>query len=552
MFEMAAINDQDLLDEIRFDIKVKDLRKAELVLAALGYVKRETQKKALLEVSRADEAFAIPLLTGFFVNSPDIAESFPLLKETMYAKMFGRPEVLQGLLLNEPNPAVRAFQVEVAGEIKLAAAVPALMDILANETDPAIVRSAIASLGLIGDGDAVPLIGGFVKHADKDLTVAAVRALGEMATPEAIHTLAGQLGNDPELDHLIIDILSKVQTPEAIVKLNETLTSEHAHIRTAGKQKLGAIGTMSVRVLIKNLNRGDPDLVIHSLNVLGDIGDAAAVSAIRKLLHNEPDNANIRFAAYETLGRLPVGKGAFALAAGLEDPVDNVRAAAAKAIDRNYNALLAGGIRNMLRSGNGTADRIMDVLINSQCDRIFLDLVEEDFFKTDAIEFLNKKAHPDVRAYYARILSAKGLQELARLIAVDKEPKGRTTLRVYAVDDSKMILNIYRTVLHNLGCESIPFELPVIAVERVKEDRPDVILTDLNMPGLTGLDLTARIRQWFPKEKLPIIMVTTQDESRDLKNALAAGVNGVIQKPFTESQISTALKKFAGLQVKEN
>jgi len=68
-------------------------------------------------------------------------------------------------------------------------------------------------------------------------------------------------------------------------------------------------------------------LVIHSLNVLGDIGDEAAIPAIRSLLHNQPEDANVRFAAYEALGNLPVGKGAFVLAAGLEDPDSSVRAA---------------------------------------------------------------------------------------------------------------------------------------------------------------------------------------------------------------------------------
>ncbi|MGB5993548.1 MAG: hypothetical protein WBG61_14585, partial [Desulfobacterales bacterium] len=61
---MAKINEQDLLDEIRFDIKEKDLIKAKLVLSALGHVGRKTQKQALFEVSRADDDFAIPLLAG--------------------------------------------------------------------------------------------------------------------------------------------------------------------------------------------------------------------------------------------------------------------------------------------------------------------------------------------------------------------------------------------------------------------------------------------------------------------------------------------------------
>ena len=51
---MANINEQDLLDEIRFDIKAKDLIKEKLVLSSLEHVSRETQKQALFEVSQAN------------------------------------------------------------------------------------------------------------------------------------------------------------------------------------------------------------------------------------------------------------------------------------------------------------------------------------------------------------------------------------------------------------------------------------------------------------------------------------------------------------------
>ncbi len=543
---MADIKDQDLLDEIRFDIKVKDRKKAELVLSALRFVKRDTQKKALFELSRADAEFSIVLFAGLFVNAPDIANAFPQLKETMYGKIISRPDVLRELLRKEANLEIRTFLVQTVGEIQLKDAVPSLLDLLNNDSDSSIVWATIVSLGMLGEPNAVSSIAPFLGHADPTLSYAAIDALGQIDTPEAVQKIANCLGNDPELDQKIIDILSRSRTSEAIEALNDTISSEHAHIRTTGKEKLGAIGVTSVRVLLKNLDKPDPDLVIHSLNVLGDIGDEAAVTAIRNLLNDQPEDANIRFAAYEALGRLPLKKGAYALAAGLEDPVDNVRTAAAKAIDRNYNALLAGGLRNMTKTGDKSAATVILTIINAECERIFMDLLEEDYFKTASLAFLRKNAHPALRAYYAAILSANGRQELAKQVAPKKGVTARTGLRVYAVDDSKMILNIYRTVLHSLGCEAITFQLPMEAVAQVKENRPDVILTDLNMPEITGIDLAAKVREFFSKEELPIIMVTTQQESHDLEKASKAGVNGIIQKPFTESHIGAALKKYAG------
>ena len=110
---MGNIHEQDLLDEIRFDIKENDLLKARLVLSSLEHVSRKVQKQALFEVSRANDNFAIPLLAGVIANSPEISESFPQLKETMFAKVLDSPEVLLDLLSNAEDSVNKAFLAEI-------------------------------------------------------------------------------------------------------------------------------------------------------------------------------------------------------------------------------------------------------------------------------------------------------------------------------------------------------------------------------------------------------------------------------------------------------
>lgn len=545
---MAKINEQDLLDEIRFDIKEKDLIKAKLVLSALGHVSRKAQKQALFEVSRAEDDFAIPLLAGVIAENPEVTESFPQLKETLFSKILDGPKILLDLIPKIKEPTVKAFLIETTGEIRFEMAVPVLLDILTNEANVKTLESAIIALGMIADPSAVTAVSEFLYSSNREIVNAAIRTLGSLATSEAIQKLGDRLGRDADLDLMIIDIIAKTQIPEALELLNQTLGSKHAHLRAAAKQKLGGVGVMSVRILIKNLLIDNPDLVIHSLNVLGDIGDNAAIPVIRKLIHQQPEDPNVRFAAYETLGRLPLDKGVYTLATGLNDPVDHVRNAAAKAIDRHYNAALAGGIRNLIRSESPEALKIMSTIIDSQCDTIFLDLFDEDYFQTPAINYLADKAHPDVRSYFSRILEKAGHNDISKQISPEKTAKEKAALKVFAVDDSKLILNIYRTVLHNLGCESYLFEFPAKALERVQTEKPDVILTDLNMPVITGIDFTKEVRQWYSDGELPIIMVTTQNEIRDNKSAYASGVNDIIQKPFTETQIGKILAKFAGRQ----
>ena len=543
---MAKINEQDLLDEIRFDIKKKDLIKARLVLSALGHVGRKTQKQALFEVSRTADDFAIPLLAGVIAKNSDVTESFPQLKETLFSKIIDSPEILLDLLSKTKESSIKALLAEAAGEIRLGEAVPVLLNILTNETDVKIIESAIIALGMIGDLSAVAAVSEHLNSNSREVVVAAIQTIGEIATPSAIRKLSDKLGEDSKIDRMIIDMVAKTQVPEALEMLNQTLGSQHTHLHAAVKQKLGGVGVMSIRILIKNLFLDNRDLVIHSLNVLGDIGDSAAIPAIRKLIHQQPEDPNVRFAAYETLGRLPLDKGVYTLTAGLDDPDDNVRNAAAKAIDRHYNAALAGGIRNLVRPGNIEALKIITAIIDSQCNTIFLDLLEEDYFKVPAIDYMLDKAHPDVRSYFARILDNAGHDDLAKEIMPKKAAKEKAKLKVFAVDNSKMILNIYRTVLYNLACESRLFEFPAKALDRVQKEKPDVILTDLFMPGISGIDFTKAVRKWYNKNELPIIMVTTQKEAQENKAAYDAGVNDIIHKPFTEVQIRKALAKFAG------
>jgi CheY-like chemotaxis protein len=541
---MANINEQDLLDEIRFDIKEKDLIKAKLVLSSLEHVSRKTQKQALFEVSRAGDDFAIPLLTSIIAKNTDLTESFPQLKETLFSKILDSPEILMDLLSNTKEPPIKALLVEIAGEIRLEKAVSILLDILNSEEDVNIIESTIIALGTIADPTAVFAVSEYLYSNSWEIITAAIHALGSLATPEAIQKLGDRLGGDSDLDFMIIDMIAKIQIPEALEMLNQTLGSQHAHLRAAVKKKLGGVGVMSVRILIKNLFMDNPDLVIHSLNVLGDIGDSAAIPAIRKLIHHQHEDPNVRFAAYETLGRLPLDKGVYTLAAGLSDSVDNVRNAATKAIDRHYNAALAGGIRNLTRSEDSEALKIMSTIINSQCDTIFLDLLNEDYFLIPAMDYLANKAHPEVRSFFSRILEKAGHNDLAEQAAPNKTTEEKAVLKVFAVDDSKMILNIYRTVLYNLGYESHLFEFPAKAQERVKKEKPNLILTDLNMPDITGIEFTKGVRQWYSMVELPIIMVTTQNQTKDYETAYASGVNDILQKPFTESQIGKALAKF--------
>ncbi|MGC9193846.1 MAG: response regulator [Syntrophobacteraceae bacterium] len=530
-----------LREELRNDLETKDWRKAVIVLSHFEQLDGGRQKLVLLDLSRGDADFVLPLLITFAGAHPQIYEQQPMLRGMLLSKAIDYPDLLIKSMsaLETKN---KIFCIEILGEIRSEQAVPHLLEMLTSAGEPELFKAVIDTLGLIGISDAVSLISDFLYVDNRELVVAAVRALGKIAAPSAMFRLAERVGGDHDLDKLILEVFSEVQDNTALKKLSETIASHHAHMRSLAKKLLVRIGAKSVPFIIENLRCDDVDLQINSLNVLGDIGDMSASAPIRKLLQSGAKNANVRFAAYEALSFMPEVQGAYVLAAGLLDPVEHVRIAAARAVDRNYNEVLGLGMRNMVQMKNEDSQRIISTILLAQADKIFLDLIDETVFQQTAVELLSK-VHKDLRDHYVALLAARGFKELAGKIMPEQAGQTRRP-RACAVDDSRMILGIYKHSLHQLGIEPVVFEFPASALEWLKKEKPDIVFTDLNMPEMTGIDLTREIRKIYSVQELPVIMVTTQSDVQDHEAARAAGVSTIIFKPFDTAALKQCVAAF--------
>ncbi len=542
---MSKVNSKEALKELLFNIQQKDLIKARLVVEHLAGIDPATQKRMLFELSKCDDDFAIPLLAYLICCHPEITEQYPTLNELLLTKILDHPEVLIARL-EIPVPE-SAIYLELAGQIREERTVPAIMKLLTSTNEVSILEKGLQTLGDIGDSSAVNAVTEFLYADIRSLVVAAVRALGRIGTSTALQRLTERMGGDRELDAMIFEIFAQVQNDVALHKLNEMLQSHYAHLRNLAKKHLVSIGAKAVPLLIENMQMDDPDLVIHTLNVLGEIGDASAVHPVRKLLDNQPHDANIRFAAYEALGLLPLSHGAYSLAAGLHDPVANVRAAAARAVNGAFSDILAAGVKNMVRAGGDEAEAIIRTAIDVQADRIVLSLVNEPVFRQLGIPYLAVRVHRKIRDFFLELFRQEGYNEQAEMIEAEAAQVSSATIEsrplACAVDDSRMILKIYQNILHELGYEPVIFEFPAAALEWLEKEKPAILFTDLNMPEITGIELVEKVRHHYPREELPIIMVTTQNEMQDNEAALAAGVNDILAKPFTAETLKAAIEK---------
>lgn len=107
-------------------------------------------------------------------------------------------------------------------------------------------------------------------------------------------------------------------------------------------------------------------------------------------------------------------------------------------------------------------------------------------------------------------------------------------MKFLVVDDSPTMRRIVINALKSFGIEDVvEAEDGQDALSKLQAHNIDFIITDWNMPNMTGLDLTKTIRANDMWKNLPILMVTTRGLKQDIIEALQAKVNNYIVKPFT-------------------
>lgn len=540
------IDSKDYIDELLFNIRKRDSIKAKVLLRHIDDVEPGARRRLVFELSRSDDDYSLPLLASLVMENQSVSESMPVVRQVLLSKFIANPGALAAYL-KTGFPHARIFFAGVAAETRCVDAAPAMMEALdAGNAEPEVEEAFINALGELCVAEAANMIAERLSDPSSKVAKAAAKALGRIASPTAMQRLSECVGRDPELDAIALEVFADVQDETSLRKLNEAMLSHSAAIRNSAKDKLVKVGQKCVPMLIENLVRDDdPDLLIHTLNVLSMIPDKSAVAPIRKLLNSEPKDANVRFAAYETLGMLPLEKGSYMLASGLSDPVDNVCIAAARAIDRNYGDVLSVGIRNLIHESGEGFRRILAAVIDAEADNVFLDLMDEESFRKFAIVYLRNKAHKDILAHFRALFEAKGHTGLLEALGA-RRPQAKADAKpsrnCVVVDDSKMILSVYRTTLHSMDWTVELFEYPAAALERLKSGPlPDLVITDLNMPVMTGIELAAAIRAACLAAPLPILMVTTQHEPQDSDAAVKAGVDLVTHKPFTAESLGKAI-----------
>ncbi len=111
--------------------------------------------------------------------------------------------------------------------------------------------------------------------------------------------------------------------------------------------------------------------------------------------------------------------------------------------------------------------------------------------------------------------------------------------RILVVDDDPQIRRVLKVTLSGQGLEVDDAKNGDVALEKIRDARFDLVLLDINMPGMNGLDVCRQIRS---SSEIAIIMLTVRDDEADIVEALDAGADDYVTKPFKPSELSARIR----------
>ncbi len=117
-------------------------------------------------------------------------------------------------------------------------------------------------------------------------------------------------------------------------------------------------------------------------------------------------------------------------------------------------------------------------------------------------------------------------------------------IKILVVDDMATMRRIIKGLLEQLGFKNIDeAEDGKVALQKLKSGNYDFVITDWNMPNMTGLELVQEIRKDPDLKHLPVLMVTAEAKKENVLLAIKAGVNNYIVKPFTAEVLKEKIEK---------
>lgn len=446
--------------------------------------------------------------------------------------------------------------LQVAGKNRFASAVSPIIELVKKETDTALLTTAFIAMSELKSrrflnifrenmqhpdeiiaGISIEMIGKF-KDTNSELGLEKIIEAGEsenryetcaVATAEAIETLAS-LADDESIGFLVSKIHHRNPTArrmiqEYLVRMGEEVLPFFEDIWTDD----------------------DPDKKILTANTIARIGKKKGGDILLAALDKDQARTpNVRTAIYEAFGVIHSMKGLVCLADALDEEDLQVLITVVSSLDPQLNPGVTDKIKEKIERNDAHGDKLVRAVVSARAVKIFEQLYPFDHIREKLVDAaLQSKDAEIIGAFIEKLERIPGTQSAADLDTLKSTTIEKAKLRVLVVEDSKPMRLFYRSILSRMGIEPTTAEHGIDALDKIETAEPfDLVITDLNMPVMDGIEFTRTIRSDPVYVDIPIIMGTTESDSSQKKLAEKSGINDFITKPIQPETLKEKINQY--------
>lgn len=453
--------------------------------------------------------------------------------------------------LGSPSPAIRRLCLRTIGKHGFSSAVPTLVVLAESMEDPEDLLDILTALSRLEHPDSLPVFKRHFHHPYPLVSALCVQMVGVLKDESSFDDLCA-LVNEAETEALLdvcplhvlmaVRALSALGSKQAAAYMASKIHHHNPTARRILHEGIIGLGQLAVDPVAKMFETGDVDEKILSANILGWIGDKAGADVMIRVRDSTGDlHPNVLYAVYEALGRIGALKGLIFLMDGLTEQDPLLLMSVIAALDANLNSGVIRKIKEALQKHDAQSDRLRQAIAAMRALRLFQVLYQEDALAEPLLDAIKNSRDPEIlNAFADRLEEIGGEQAKTHANALRQAANSHTAEKhVLAVDDSKAMLHFYRAALPDLGFAAKTVENGQEAWDMLSSgDTVDLVIVDMNMPVMDGIELTRLIRADLSLRDIPIIMATTESQSTQSELAKHAGVNAFIIKPFTKDALN--------------
>jgi len=506
----------------------------------------------LNEISGSKDPDALPGLVEL-LKSPvgDTSIDYMVVNALNAVLSNNENKVVEGL--TDAHEGYSILCIRVAGEHGFLSAADRLSLIADTEADPDRLMEILTSLARIATPTALPVFRKYLGHEDPFIKSSCIEALGTLQDAQSVSAFKQMILDNEAPDAFevcdittwkAVEALASFASDDTIDFLVTKLHHKNPTVRRIITDALVSIGTPCTPKLFKLFETGDTDDKILSANVLGFIRDrSGADGLVAAFDKGQANDSNVRYAVYEALGRIGTMKGIICLVDGLSETDELILMAVIGGLEKHVNPGMISTLTKLITKAHDQSDLLAKAVIASKATNIFDALYENQGAADALIEALVKSKDAEIieefRSLLAEIGGGRAEDDINRLPTITTGSR-----KALAADDSRSMCAMHRAILTDAGFEPFMANNGEEAFEFVEQGIDfDIIITDMNMPVMDGLELVGKVRNTLGYEDVPIIMVTTESEGSQQDLARKAGVTAFITKPFKPADLKAKIEE---------